>query len=231
MAPPKKKRRLPDPTSDGAAQPTLESLPESNVRRKLEELESEAHQHPGILKNSTDEINRCQADRPTPVDINENLPVELLTMIFGFLVTISPDELTRVRSVCRKWRAVSDESPELWSTLIISRDSEDDDASVERVKLYAERSTRPLRVSYTGSIGLSSQRRWNAWKTLPIHYVDLIKRSLTAWDALTIHHDEPNYGSTCTADCGSNCGSMSQASLDCLGGHSRHGMVPDASNS
>ncbi|KAF8519834.1 hypothetical protein JB92DRAFT_3289822 [Gautieria morchelliformis] len=169
---PKKRPRLLDATSDGMAQPTLESLfiRESELRMELKEIR--------------EELNRRHVP---PVN---KLPVELLTMIFGFLVAISPDDIVRVWSVCRKWRYAS-EPPELWSTIIFSRDHY---AFVDKVKLYWKMSlTHPVKVSYTQSIDFRLRRVWHAWQ------------------ALTIHHDKlqkSTYGSKCGPKCGYNCGSI-----------------------
>ncbi|KAF8519836.1 hypothetical protein JB92DRAFT_3094810 [Gautieria morchelliformis] len=161
---PQPKRPRLDPTSD---EPTLEALriQESKVRHALEQAESLAHRLRMKLKEIKDKINHHN------VPPFKNFPLELLTMIFGFLVAISPDEIFRVYSVCQLWRTVSLELPALWSTIIVSRDNH---AFMQKIKLCGERSfcrkrsqTEPLKVSYTQSIELGRlPRRWHAWKEL-----------------------------------------------------------------
>jgi F-box-like len=190
--------RLLDPTSDNVARYTLERLnalliEKSEVEEELERIESVAGQYRNKLKNLRDKIYLNRAVL-APV---RKLPLEVLTIIFGFLVATSPDDLVQVGLVCTQWRKATFPS-ELWANIIVSRETP---RFMKKVILYEERS-KPckLRVSYTQSksldglpslLGPYSPLRWKAWVALMLTADRWISLALTFDDCLSASSQIP----------------------------------------
>ncbi|KAF5352035.1 hypothetical protein D9758_009452 [Tetrapyrgos nigripes] len=103
-------------------------------------------------------------------NINQKLPFELLSDIFGLCITPdTSDESTppyHLAQVCRQWRDVSYATPRLWTTFVIDFTFLSDTA-VEAITSYLERSKKlPLTLRLYGELRNTS---WKATLSCLLH--------------------------------------------------------------
>jgi F-box-like len=165
---------LVDSTHDGD-QPnsvTLRSLlaPAAHALEKLKASSNRYHKQQTTLQ---DKIFLLQA-AIAPV---RWVPIEVLGIIFGFLVASDPDAVIRVGRVCGRWRQAS-RFPELWSHIMVAREGP---GPLSKVNLFQERSSHCLlTVKYSQSSGAADQ--WEAW--------DALMLTAQRWSTLALTFDD-----------------------------------------